>query len=112
MRWLSEWFPGRRPAGPRRFSPELTQLEGRDVPTVSYFGGSLLTHVEAQALYYGSKWSNDSTTGQFEGYLQYLVNSPYMDMLTNAGYGVGRGTWSQGIINPVNLPNGANLLDS
>jgi hypothetical protein len=79
---------------------------------VAYFGGNVLPHVELQGLYIGSAWSGNSTTGQFEGYLQYLVNSPYMDMLTNAGFGVGRGTWSQGIIDPVNFASGATLLDS
>jgi hypothetical protein len=115
MRWLPRWFT-RRPAArrphARRFIPELTPLEERAVPTVNYYGGNVLPHVEAQGLYYGSGWLNNATTGQFEGYLQYLVNSPYMDMLTQAGYGVGRGSWSQGIIDPVNLPSGSDLLDS
>jgi hypothetical protein len=115
MRWLPKWFSQRRPrrlSAPCRFIPELTPLESRDVPTVLYYGGNVLPHVEAQALYYGSGWLGSPTASQFEAYLQYLVNSPYMDTLTNAGYGVGRGSWSQGIIYQANLPSGSNLLDS
>jgi hypothetical protein len=63
-------------------------------------------------MYYGSNWSGNSTAGQFEDFLKYLVDSPYVDMLTNAGYQVGRGSWDQGIIHPANLPAGSNLLDS
>jgi hypothetical protein len=68
--------------------------------------------VEVQAIYYGSNWSDNSATGQFEKYLNYLVQSPYLDMLTDAGYQVGRGSWDQGIVYSVNLPKGSNLLDS
>src|SRR5262249_44759136 len=103
MSWFRKWFPQGTPSrhvpGAR---PTLEGLEERQVPTVTYHGGPLLQHVEVQALYYGSDWSANSAlyrqTGQIEGYLRYLVNSPYMDMLTNAGYAVGRGSFSQGRI--------------
>jgi hypothetical protein len=76
------------------------QLESREMLTVTYHGGALLTHVEAQAVYLGSDWStNSSLTSQaaaLDSYVSYLANSPYMDMLTNAGYNVGRGTSSPG----------------
>ena len=55
-----------------------------------------------QGIYLGSNWYDDATlrnqTGQFEGFLQSIVNSGYMDMLTTAGYNVGRGGFTQGII--------------
>src|SRR6478736_286821 len=76
------------------------QLESREMLTVTYHGGALLTHVETQAVYLGSDWStNSSLTSQaaaLDSYVSYLANSPYMDMLTNAGYNVGRGTSSPG----------------
>src|SRR5919112_1383431 len=33
---------------------------------------------------------------QLDQFLDYLVDSPYMDMLTEAGYGVGQGTATPG----------------
>ncbi len=87
---------------PRTVRLHLENLEERRVPTITYHGGALLPNVEVQGIYYGSQWSSDSTsnqmTGQMDGYLKYLVNSPYMDMLTNAGYGVGRGSFTPGRI--------------
>ena len=74
MHWLPKWFTKRRPGrrlAPRRFTPEFTQLESRDVPTVFNYGGNVLPHVEAQALYYGAGWLGSPTASQFEGYLQF-----------------------------------------
>jgi hypothetical protein len=42
-------------------------------------------------------------TGQFERFLANTVEGPYMDMLYNAGYGVGRGTVTQGRIDEAAL---------
>ena len=119
MTWLNPWRVQRRPSPKpcvRRFIPRLEPLERRDVPAVTYGGGALLQNVEAQAIYYGSQWTNNSTeaaeSGRFEGFLQYVVNSPYMDMLTNAGYDVGRGSWNQGVVSEANLPNGSTLADA
>jgi hypothetical protein len=76
------------------------QLESRELLTVTYHGGALLTHVEAQNVYLGSDWAtNSSLTSQaasLDGFTGYLVNSPYMDMLSSAGYNVGRGSSSTG----------------
>jgi hypothetical protein len=84
------------------FRPDVESLEGRALMTVTPHGGAVLPNVEVQALYYGSNWYNNSSlfsqTGQFEGFLQSTVNSSYMDMLNNAGYGVGRGSSSGGKI--------------
>jgi hypothetical protein len=91
-----------RPARPRTVLPVLEALEERQVPTVTYHGGALLSNVEVQGIYYGSDWYNNpnlyNQTYQFEGYLQYQVNSPYMDMLSKAGYNVGRGSDTAGQI--------------
>jgi hypothetical protein len=110
MKWLSRLFGGKRAA--RRFRPRLELLESRDVPTVTYHGGFLLPNVEVQGLYVGSDWYYDPNTARFEGFLNYIVNSPYMDMLNNAGYGVGRGSASPGLIDPAYLPPGSTVFDS
>ena len=44
----------RRPSPVR---PRIEALEDRQVPTVSFFGGSLLPHVQAQALFLGNEFS-------------------------------------------------------
>jgi hypothetical protein len=95
----------RRPRPSAR--PTLEALEERAVPTVTPHAYSVLPNVQVQALYYGSNWYNDPSlfqqTGQFEGFLHDVVHSSYVDMLTNAGYDVGRGSWSGGKINMSNL---------
>ena len=93
---------------PRRTSPfcsiaaEVQKLESRELLTVSFHGGALLAHVEAQAVYLGSDWQNSaslrSQAGQLDQFVSTIVNSAYMDALTSAGYGVGRGTSSGGIL--------------
>lgn len=86
--------PKSRPGRARQ--PALELLETRDVPTVTYQGGYLLPHVQVQALYLGSDWATVPSQRQmvrnFDAFLQTIVNSPYMDMLTQAGYMVGRGS--------------------
>ena len=88
MKWLHRLFaPAVRPypAIPRQVRPMLESLEDRVVPTVTEHGGNLLNHVEVQGVYYGSDWLSQSAlyqqTGQLEGYLTFLVDSGYMDML-------------------------------
>jgi hypothetical protein len=119
MQWLTKFLgkrsksSGRPSRAVRRTRLQLEALEERQVPTVTYHGGALLPHVEVNALYYGQNWGSNPTlynvTGQVEGYLNYIVNSPYVDMLTNAGYGVGRGSFHSGWITYVN-PNPAYFL--
>jgi hypothetical protein len=76
------------------------RLESREMLTVTYHGGALLSHVEAQPVFMGSDWASNSslvsTAGSLNTYVGYLVNSNYMDMMTNAGYNVGRGTSTSG----------------
>jgi hypothetical protein len=54
-------------------------------PQVAYHGGMLLTHVQVQEIFLGSGWNSSPANQQdaqaLNGYLQYLTNSPYMDML-------------------------------
>ena len=119
MRWFSRRSSSRKgtAAAQARSSARLSleSLEDRFAPTVNYYGGALLTNVEAQAVYYGNGWNSSATAGQqatLDGFLKYIVNSPYTQALTNAGYGVGSGTASAGVLDPVNLANGSTLQDS
>jgi hypothetical protein len=100
---------------PWRVRPRLEALEDRTVPTFTYHGGALLSHVEVQALYYGSDWSTPTYAPQMnylEGYLGNIVNSSYMDMLTVDGYGVARGTASAGRVAAITINKNVSLTDA
>jgi len=88
------WLAGSRPAA---FRGVIESLERRFALAATYHGGSLLTHVAVQGFYIGSSsatsssnWTSNSTLAgqktQLDGFLSYIVNSPYMDMLDSAGY--------------------------
>jgi len=125
-RWLQTRFPSsRRRSGGRRawrrealsvVAAQVEQLESRALLTVTYHGGALLPHVEAQAVYLGADWQNTSSlqtqTGQIDTYLATLVNSPYMDMMANAGYNVGRGTASAGSVDSITLNKTTGITDA
>jgi hypothetical protein len=91
----------------RSFQPSIEALDERIVPTVTNpYGGPVVAHVEAQALYLGSDWGSGDLyqqTGVFDAFVKSIVNSSYMDMLTNAGYGVGRGTADTGRLDLVRI---------
>jgi hypothetical protein len=67
-------------------------------------------------LYYGSDWYTNPTyysqTGYLEGYLNNIVHSSYMDMLSKDGYGVGRGSFDSGKISLANINKSQYLTDS
>jgi hypothetical protein len=93
--------PSTRRTAPRTTRLNLECLEAREVPTVTYHGGALLNHVEAQAVYLGSNYAASpysQQAGQLDTFVKTLVNSPYLDALTQDGYGVGRGSASPGLI--------------
>lgn len=83
---------------------------------MTYQGGALLTNVEAQAVYLGSDWNtNASLKSQAQAtdqYLSALVGGSYMDMLNNAGYGVGRGSASSGVVDNISINKSVDLTDS
>ncbi len=120
MSWLSRWFRRRtRPAGARRpggVRPRVEALEDRLVPTVQYFGGNLLKNVQAQALFLGSDWSGNQTysaqTGTVNAFLTDITGGAYMDALTRAGYGVGRGTATAGYVDPTAYTAGSLISDA
>jgi hypothetical protein len=90
-----------------RYRPSLEQLEQRRVATVTYHGGALLRSVGVEALFLGIGWRDDPTlaavSGQLAGFLQTITNSSYLDMLTRAGYRVGRGSYLDGPVDPLAL---------
>src|SRR5262245_35662684 len=98
----------------RRIRPEVESLEDRRLMTITPHNGIVMPHVEVQALYYGSDWNTNSglynQTGYLEGFLGNVVNSSCMDMLGNAGYGVGRGSFNSGWITYTN-PDKTQYLD-
>jgi hypothetical protein len=86
----------------RRRQLHLEPLEERNVPAITYHGGALLPHVAVEADYVGNFWSSAAglqEASDLNNFLAYLVNSPYMDMLSE--YGVGRGSLvDNGIVHP------------
>src|SRR5579872_1722551 len=86
---------------------EVQVLESRALLTVTYHGGALLSAVEAQAVYLGSNWSSNGSlqtqSGQLDQFVSTLVTGAYMDMLTSAGYKVGRGSASAGAVDNIAL---------
>ena len=88
------------------FRPALEALEDRQLMTVGFTSGSIIQHVEAQPVYYGSDWALPTvapTAAYLDNFVNSIVNSSYMDMLGNAGYKdnagnvVGRGTFSPSV---------------
>jgi hypothetical protein len=109
MTRVREFFQKQRPSSQtshcRRLA--LESLEDRQVPTVSYHGGALISSVVVEPLFYGSDWVNVPSYHQqvryLEDFLPRLVDSSYMDMLTNAGCRVYRGTTLPGQFLPDNI---------
>src|SRR5579863_1196353 len=97
-------------------SAEVERLESRQLLTVTYHGGALLPSVEAQAVYLGSDWKTStalqSQAAATDTFLSTLVQSPYMDMLTNAGYNVGRGSAIAGAVDNVVLNKTTGITDA
>jgi hypothetical protein len=123
IRSLKRWIGGQgrrgrdgRPVSERRRARPLVEgLEGRQLLTVTYNGGALLAKPEVQAVFYGSDWYNNSTyssqASQVTGFANTIVQSPYMDMLANAGCGVGRGSSDGGLFDPVNVNKSQGVTD-
>jgi hypothetical protein len=87
----------------------LEHLETRNVPTglgMLYQNGVLIPHMEVQGVYLGSAWKTSTgaaNVAYLDKFLSYLVNSPYTEGLTRAGYPVGTGTASPGVLDPLEI---------
>jgi hypothetical protein len=92
------------------------QLERRAVLAVTFHGGQLLSHVETQAVYLGSDWQTNSglaaQTTKVDQFLSGLVQGPYMDAMTNAGYNVGRGSATAGSTLGLSLNKSTGITDA
>jgi hypothetical protein len=96
-----------------RFALSIEQLERRDMPAlITPHGGPVLQNVKIEDYFLGSDWSTstDVTPAAVDAYTQHLADSSFMDMLTAAGYGVGRGSLVKSIVDPAVLS--ANISDS
>jgi hypothetical protein len=108
--------PGRqqsRRPGPVR--PRVEALEDRQVPTVSFFGGNLLTQVQAQALYLGNEFSSapaNTTTATLDAFLKDITGGPYLQALARAGFNVGPGSAVAGAVDPTSLTVGSTISDA
>lgn len=79
---------------------------------ITYNVGNILRHIECQPIFVGSGWGSATVLNStvtvpampaLETFLKAFVEGPFMDVLTAAGFGVGRGTVSPGAIDPVVL---------
>src|SRR5438132_955651 len=73
----------RRPRAKRPVRCWFERLEAREVFNVTYSGGALIPHVEAQAVFLGSQWTASATleteATAIDRMLDYTVQSPFMD---------------------------------
>src|SRR5262249_38745408 len=76
----------------------------------------LLPHVEAQALFLGNEWSSVAAdaaqTTTVNSFLKDITGGAYMDALTRAGYGVGRGSASPGAVDNSALTVNSTISDA
>ncbi len=123
-RWLqTRLAPGRKRRPRRRqdtpftaVAAQVDELESRVLLTVTYNGGDIIPNVNAQAVYLGSQWASNSSLQtqetQIDQFLSTIVDSSYMNMLTNAGYGVGLGTASKGAVDNLTLNTTTGITDA
>jgi hypothetical protein len=119
---IQAWVGGTKSSHRRRaeslclVAAHVEKLESRELLTVTYQGGTLLAHVEAQAVYLGSDWTNtpalQTQQTQLDQFVSSVVNSSYMDMLSNAGYDVGRGTAKVGVVDNIALSKTTAITDA
>src|SRR5439155_23793962 len=76
--------------------PTVECLEARRLLSVTFHGGPLLQQVQVQTVYDGPAWSSNAglqqESQQLDQFLGYLVNSPYMDVLSQ--YNVSHGQFA------------------
>jgi hypothetical protein len=93
----------------------LEALEDRQVPTVSFFGGNLLSQVQAQGLYVGNEFSSapaNTEPAALDAFLKGLTGGPYLQALQRAGYNVGPGSAVAGAVDNTALTAGSTISDT
>jgi hypothetical protein len=107
--------PDRRTRQARTYRPGLEYLEDRQVPTVTFGNGPLLSNVAVQAVFYGSDWTINPTyqnqAASVNNFLHMVVQSSYMDMLHTAGYNVDRGSAAAPVYESVTIDPSKYLID-
>lgn len=117
MNWFLSLLGMRSPVAPasRRSRPQVEALEDRQVPTVSYFGGNLLSQVQAQALYLGNEFTSAPASAEIprlDAYLKDVTGGAYLQALPSAGYRVGPGTAVAGAVDSTALTAGSTITDA
>jgi hypothetical protein len=97
----------------RKTHLQVEALEERQLMAVTFHGGAVLKNVAVQGLYYGANWAGSLSQdrAKLDGFLKDIVQSSYMDMLTGAGYNVGRGGFTPGYIDTAQIDNSQFLND-
>jgi hypothetical protein len=112
---IMSWFPRawfrkspRRATPPRRppaVRLTVTELEPRLVPALApafvSHGGAVLDSPLVEVVYYGQQWQDPSlapTRDQIDQFMAYVVDSPFMDVLSQ--YGVGHGQVTDSVVLP------------
>jgi hypothetical protein len=107
--------PGRKQRRRRPAQPQFESLEDRQVPTVSFFGGNLLPHVQAQAVFLGNEFSTspaNAETATLNAFLKDITGGAYMQALARAGFNVGPGSAVAGAIDHSALAVGSTISDA
>ena len=83
--------PQNESAGPRRIVPTvdfvprgLAPVVGAPIPNLQNHGGPVIGSVEVVPIYWGAAWAtgiNATLTSQLDGFFDFIVTSPYMDLL-------------------------------
>src|SRR5258708_6393376 len=105
---------GQTPRGLRRqrtnsFSSlpaQVEQLESRELLTVTFHGGAVITNVQVQNVFLGSDWNGKALhnqAAQLDTFAATMVQSKFVDGMTVAGYGVYRGHSNPGVVDNIPL---------
>ena len=95
--------------------PRFESLEDRQVPTVSFFGGNVLPHVQAQAVFLGHEFSSapaNAETATLNAFLKDITSGAYLQALGRAGYGVGPGSAVSGAVDNTSIAAGSTISDA
>ena len=108
-------------SGPKQYRrrssarPRFEALEDRQVPTVSFFGGNVLPHVQAQAVFLGHEFSSgpaNAETATLNAFLKDITSGAYLQALGRAGYGVGPGSAVSGAVDNTSIAAGSTISDA